>query len=1325
MKNNYKLMTRFSVALMCSMMVFANCINAQVSTYTFAQMAGVSSPISGGTAVATATGFTGVAGLDDNAYTGQAIPFTFTFNGVPYTSFSVTTNGFITFGATAPAGTNYTPISNVATYTGAVAAIGRDIRGVYATGATRTLGSNILTAVVDVGQVFPGDLVSMVGVPVGTIVTAVGAGTITMSAAATTTGTSTVTFATGQIRTETIGVTPNQIHVIQFTRFQAYNTLNTSYNFQIRLYETSNVVEVVYGPFISGAAGGTPQVGLRGATNADFNNRTTTTDWSATTAGAINTATETLSATVFPASGQTYVWTPPPLVYDMGVSALATPAAIGCFGATESVSVTLRNYGTGSIDMSVNPVSVSGAVTGPNPAAFGPIVINSGIIAAGGTQTVVLSASYNMSAAGTYVFNSTMTVAGDATSGNDAMAAVSLVKTSPSVLASSDVAFCAGGSTTITAVPSPNTPPVTGTNATTFAIPDNNPVGVNSVINLNGVLGASSVTSVSLSITHTFDADLDITLIAPNGSQIDLSSDNGAGGDNYTNTVFVPTGFPSITTGVAPMTGSFTPEQAFSTLTGSGNGNWTLKVVDDLGADVGSIISWSITIPSVSGNATYAWSPALGLSSTTIANPVATPAATTTYTVLVTDNSGCTATDNVMVTVNALPTASASSTPVLCNGGTSSVTIVASGGTPAYTGEGTFTQSAGTTVYTVTDANSCAGTTSVVVTEPTAVAVTPTSSAILCNGGTSTVTISATGGTPGYTGTGSFTQSAGTTIYTVTDANSCTGTASVVVTQPTAVVVTPTSSAILCNGGTSSVTIVASGGTPTYTGEGTFTQSAGTTVYTVTDANSCTGTASVVVTEPTLLVASNSSTAILCNGGTATVTVSATGGTTAYTGTGTFTQSAGMTTYTVTDANGCSTTTNATLTEPTAIVLSSSETGVLCNGGTSSVTIGATGGTPAYSGVGTFPQSAGTIMYTVTDGNACTATINVTVVEPTALVATSSSTAILCNGGTSTVTVSSTGGTIPYSGDGTFTQSAGTTVYTVTDANGCIATASETITEPTAVMVMSSFTPILCNGGTSTVTISAMDGTPAYAGEGTFTQSAGTTVYTVTDANSCIGTASVVITEPTAIATSQTINLCASQSVTVGTSTYTTAGTYTDIIAAFNTCDSTVTTTVTTTVIDVTTSTAGADITSNSSTGTYQWLDCNTAFAPITGETNQTYSSIANGDYAVEITDNGCVDTSACVNISTTGIANNSENDLSVYPNPTNGTFNVVISNANISELGINIVDIQGKEIFSSIDKNVNGVFNKQINLEELSKGVYYIKVTTGAEVKIQKLIVQ
>ena len=407
---------------------------------------------------------------------------------------------------------------------------------------------------------------------------------------------------------------------------------------------------------------------------------------------------------------------------------------------------------------------------------------------------------------------------------------------------------------------------------------------------------------------------------------------------------------------------------------------------------------------------------------------------------------------------------------------------------------------------------------SVTITQPAAqLSASTTTTQPSCFGGNNgSVTVSATGGTAPYSGTGTFTGlAAGTYSYTVTDANNCTTTVSATVTQPSQVVATATAPAVLCNGGAAVVTVSATGGTAPYMGTGMFSELAGMHSYPVTDNNGCSTSASVTVTEPTLLVASASATAIMCNGGNATVTVSATGGTAPYTGTGSFTVTAGTYSYSVTDANGCTKTTSITVSEPTVLVASSSATAILCNGGNSTVTVSASGGTAPYTGTGTFTVVAGTHTYTVTDANGCSKTTSITVSEPTVLVASSSATAILCNGGSSTITVSASGGTAPYMGTGTFTVVAGTHTYTVTDANGCSKTTSITVSEPTVLVASSSATPILCNGGSSTVIVSATGGTAPYTGTGTFTPVAGTHIYTVTDANGCSATTSVTIGQPT------------------------------------------------------------------------------------------------------------------------------------------------------------------------------------------------------------------
>ncbi len=102
--------------------------------------------------------------------------------------------------------------------------------------------------------------------------------------------------------------------------------------------------------------------------------------------------------------------------------------------------------------------------------------------------------------------------------------------------------------------------------------------------------------SVTVNINHTYDSDLEIMLISPNGIQTILSSNNGGSGDNYTNTVFTMSASNAIQTGSAPFTGNFLPEQSFyaQNIGQNGNGTWTLCVTDILSSDMGELLNWSL-----------------------------------------------------------------------------------------------------------------------------------------------------------------------------------------------------------------------------------------------------------------------------------------------------------------------------------------------------------------------------------------------------------------------------------------------------------------------------------------------------------------------------------------------------------------------------------------------------------------------------------------------------------------------------------------------------------------------------------------------------------
>ncbi|MBN1660382.1 MAG: proprotein convertase P-domain-containing protein [Anaerolineae bacterium] len=99
------------------------------------------------------------------------------------------------------------------------------------------------------------------------------------------------------------------------------------------------------------------------------------------------------------------------------------------------------------------------------------------------------------------------------------------------------------------------------------------------------------------SIIHTYDGDLDIYLRHPDATEVELSTDNGSSGDNYTNTRFDDEAATPITSGSAPFTGSFQPEGSLATLDGKvANGTWTLRIYDDAGSDTGTLQGWSLVV---------------------------------------------------------------------------------------------------------------------------------------------------------------------------------------------------------------------------------------------------------------------------------------------------------------------------------------------------------------------------------------------------------------------------------------------------------------------------------------------------------------------------------------------------------------------------------------------------------------------------------------------------------------------------------------------------------------------------------------------------------
>jgi subtilisin-like proprotein convertase family protein len=127
---------------------------------------------------------------------------------------------------------------------------------------------------------------------------------------------------------------------------------------------------------------------------------------------------------------------------------------------------------------------------------------------------------------------------------------------------------------------------------------------VTSTISVSGASAPVADVNVRVNITHTYDADLDVFLIGPDGTRVELFTDVGGGGDNLANTWLDDQASVSIAAGSTPFAGRFQPEGRLATLNGqNADGDWILEVTDDAGADLGTLVDWSLEIQTGERNA--------------------------------------------------------------------------------------------------------------------------------------------------------------------------------------------------------------------------------------------------------------------------------------------------------------------------------------------------------------------------------------------------------------------------------------------------------------------------------------------------------------------------------------------------------------------------------------------------------------------------------------------------------------------------------------------------------------------------------------------------
>jgi Ig-like domain CHU_C associated/Secretion system C-terminal sorting domain/PKD-like domain len=679
---------------------------------------------------------------------------------------------------------------------------------------------------------------------------------------------------------------------------------------------------------------------------------------------------------------------------------------------------------------------------------------------------------------------------------------------------------------------------------------------------------------------------------------------------------------------------------------------------------------------------------------------------TTTYYVDATNN-GCSSTPRtaVVATINNGPTATISGTTKVCKGSTGMVSIALTGTAPWAFTYGTtsgassvtniavsnYTVSASVGTYTVasiSDASGCAGSTSGSATLSENSPIVLTTPTVTCNGNNSAYVVDfdmsggdagtyvITGGTGNKSGnhyTSASISTGTSTTFSVTDTYRCSPVATVNATPNCGCLATGTISGggAVCNGGSASISIALTGASPWK-----FT-------YAINGVN-----------QPEVTGQVNS---------TYTFTTSTSG---AYT------------LVSITDAN-CKGSTSGTATvsqaQPTATI---SGGGAVCAGNTVNLSFDLTSGTAPWS----FTYSDGTTTSAVITSNLANQLVPVSLAGTYTIV---SVTTGACNGtgsGSATVIVNAlpavgaaaapsssicAGSSVTLSGTGAiaYTWSDGvknrqafaitaskTFTVTGTDANNCSNKATQSIVVipgPTVTQTASPSSAAVCEGGKVTLT---GGGAVSYVWSGgvkdgvAFTPPA-TQTYTVTgkDENNCTGTTTRVVTvfplpNVSIVVSPVSSSVCLGDSIQL--------------------------------------SGAGAK--------TYTWDGGVVDGAKFAPTASGVFSVTGRDAYSCTNTASQVVVVNEC-NVQPIGIKEevSSLQQITVYPNPNNGTFSISVKNAKFKELTIVVVNMLGSEVFTASDKNNSTEYRAEVNLETLPKGVYYLKLSTGNDTVIKKLIIQ
>ena len=580
------------------------------------------------------------------------------------------------------------------------------------------------------------------------------------------------------------------------------------------------------------------------------------------------------------------------------------------------------------------------------------------------------------------------------------------------------------------------------------------------------------------------------------------------------------------------------------------------------------------------------------------------------YVITVSDVNGETIVDSIEIIEPPVLSIIASVIDVSVNGGSDgAINMAVSGGTMPYAfswSNGSSSQNlinlqAGHYSTTVSDANGCSWSDSILVNEPDALSLILTTSdfngyGVSCAGSSDgSIYLSVSGGNSPYTYSWSNGASlsyidgltTGWYYVTVIDFTGSTISEGIEILEPPAISIFPQVTDVFCNGtATGAIEITISGGVSPYNfswSNGPTTEditSVGAGAYTlyVSDANYCLAVENVIISEPPAISVSESITDVLCNGNsTGEIDLTITGGVTPYSivwsnGSSTedvYALSAGNYSVTITDANQCAWTGNYTVVEPPVLTISESVSNVLCYGDpTGSIDISVMGGTIPYSYQWSEGETvedvnglvAGSYSVFIEDANACSTSGAYLISQPQAISIIDNVTNVSCNGGNDgAIDLTLSGGNPPYyftwsigaSTEDISALSAGTYNLMLFDDNSCSVADAFIVAESTVLMLNASTTNVSCYGELSgIVNVSVIGGVTPYSynwsnggtDENIFNLGAGNYLLTVMDANSCNATGFYSIYEPNPLNVSGAVTDVSTQGASDGEITVSVSG---------------------------------------------------------------------------------------------------------------------------------------------------------------------------------------